>query len=269
MRTPVGVLLLAVLLAACGGSGQSASPQEATSQPASENTSEVEALSGQLTVFAAASLTDAFEDVGDRFSAAHPDVTVAFNFASSSTLATQIVEGGAPADVFASANQTQMDVVDDAGLIAGERTDFTGNRLEIAVEADNPLRIEGLADLSRPDVTLVLAAEEVPAGQYARQALDAQGIQVDPSSLEVDVRAVLSRVALGEADAGVVYASDVATAGEEVEGVEIPSDQNVAASYPIATLADASNPAAAEAFVDYVLSDEGQAVLGEYGFATS
>jgi len=263
MHVRTGVLLLAVLLAACGGA-QSASPPDAASQPASERASE--ALSGELTVFAAASLTDAFEDIGERFTAANPDVEVAFNFGSSSTLATQIVEGGAPADVFASASQTTMDVVNDAELLAGERADFTGNVLEIAVEAGNPLDIQGLEDLARPEVILVLAAEEVAAGQYAREALAAQEIEVNPSSLEVDVRAVLSRVELGEADAGVVYASDVATAGDQIEGVEIPPDQNVPASYPIATLAEAPNPAAGEAFVRYVLSDEGQAVLDEDGF---
>lgn len=261
MRTRVVVgVLLALLLAACGGE-QSAAPSEVASPTGSE------ALSGELTVFAAASLTDAFEAVGERFQQAHPDVDVAFNFASSSTLATQITER-APADVYASANQTQMDVVADADLVAGERTDFAGNSLQIAVEAGNPKEIEGLEDLARADVTLVLAAEEVPAGEYAREALDAQGIEVDPSSLETDVRAVLSRVALGEADAGVVYTSDVASAGDDVEGVDIPPDQNVPASYPIATLTDARNPDAARAFVDYVTASDGQEVLREFGFSS-
>lgn len=265
MRTRVVVgVLLALLLAACGGE-QSAAPSQVASPTGSEAASE--ALSGELTVFAAASLTDAFEVVGERFEQAHPDVDVAFSFASSSTLATQITQG-APADVYASANQTQMDVVADADLVAGERTDFAGNSLQIAVEPGNPKRIEGLEDLAHADVTLVLAAEEVPAGEYARDALDAQGIEVDPSSLETDVRAVLSRVALGEADAGVVYTSDAASAGGDVEGVDIPPDQNVPASYPIATLTDARNPDAARAFVDHVTASDGREVLREFGFSS-
>lgn len=259
MRMAVGPLL-AVLLAACGG-GQSA----AHSEPASAATTD--AVSGELTVFAAASLADAFEAVGERFEQAHPDVDVVFNFASSSTLATQITRG-APADVLASANQTQMDVVDDAGLVSGERTDVAGNSLQIAVEPGNPKDVEGLRDLARDDITVVLAAEEVPAGEYAREALDAQGIELNPASLETDVRAVLSRVALGEADAGVVYTSDVASAGDDIEGVDIPPEQNVPASYPIATLADGPNPDAAAAFVDHVTSDDGQNVLGDFGFSS-
>lgn len=253
-------LLLVVLLAACGGE------QAASSGPGSTAPTAATA-SGAMTVFAAASLTDAFEAASEPFEQAHPGISMAFNFASSSTLATQITEG-APADVFASANQTQMDVVEDAGLVAGQRTDVVGNTLQIAVEPGNPKSIEGLQDLARDDVTVVLAAEEVPAGEYAREALDAQGIEVEPASLETDVRAVLSRVTLGEADAGVVYTSDVATAGDDVEAVDIPPEQNVPATYPIATLTDAPNAAAADAFVDYIVSDEGQELLREFGFSS-
>ncbi|HSJ45248.1 MAG TPA: molybdate ABC transporter substrate-binding protein [Euzebyales bacterium] len=260
IRIVLGVLL-AVVGAACGG-GQAA-PSEAASPSVAATSSE--ALSGALTVFAAASLTGAFEAAAEQFEQAHPHVSVAFNFASSSTLATQIVEG-APADVFASANQPQMDVVEDAGLVA-ERTDLAGNSLQIAVEPGNPKGIDGLQDLARDDVTVVLAAEEVPAGEYGREALDAQDIDVEPASLETDVRAVLSRVALGEADAGVVYTSDIASAGADVEGVDIAAGQNVPATYPIAPLVDAPNPAAAGAFIDYVTSDDGQELLNEFGFS--
>ncbi|HSK98431.1 MAG TPA: molybdate ABC transporter substrate-binding protein, partial [Euzebyales bacterium] len=153
--------LLALLLVACGGGDQEAALSETASRPTSEVAAE--SLSGEVTVFAAASLTDAFEDIGERFEQANPDVDLSFNFGSSSTLASQITEG-APADVFASASQTTMDVVDDAGLLAGERTDFAGNSLQIAVEPGNPKGIGGLEDLARSDVTVVLAAEEVPAG---------------------------------------------------------------------------------------------------------
>lgn len=260
MPVRICVLLWALMLAACGGGGAASPPDTAAPTPGTAATG----LSGQLTVFAAASLTDAFEDIAARFQAAHPDVEVAFNFGGSATLATQITES-APADVFASANQTQMDVVEDAGLVERRRA-FAGNRLEIAVEPGNPLAIAGLEDLARSDVTLVLAAEEVPAGQYARQALDAQGITVDPASLETDVRAVLSRVALGEADAGIVYASDIVAADGGVDGVTVPPDHSVAVTYPIAPLTSATNPAAARAFVEEVVSADGRDILAAHGF---
>lgn len=240
---------MALLLAACGGGGGAA-----------EGEGEEEVV-----VFAAASLTDAFNELGARFAQDNGEATVTFNFASSSQLATQVTEG-APADVFASANQAQMDVVGDAGLLAGEPTVFATNLLAIAVAPGNPLRVTGLADLADPDLTLVLAAPEVPVGQYGREVLDAAGVAVTPSSLEVDVRAVLSRVTLGEADAGLVYASDIAAAGADVEGVAIPEEDNVVASYPIAALRDAPNPGGAAAFIEFVLSPDGRALLAEHGF---
>jgi len=252
-------LALLLLAVACGG-GQTAPAEQVSPGAASPW--------GEVLVFAAASLTDAFEEIAMELSEANPGAKVTYNFAGSQQLAGQITQA-APADVFASANQTQMDVVADAGLVAAEPQIFTSNLLEIAVEPGNPLGIQGLADLSRPDVTLVMAAEEVPAGQYARQALDAAGVQVTPASLETDVRAVLSKVALGEADAGIVYRSDIAAAGDDVEGVEIPLDQNVPASYPIAVLTSAPNPAAARAFVDFVTSRRGQEILAKHGFAAS
>lgn len=222
-------------------------------------------VSGTLTVFAAASLTEAFDELSEVFVAANPDLEVTRNHAGSQTLASQI-EAGAPADVFASADETQMDAVADAGDLAGEPITFAENRLAIAVEPGNPLDIDGPADLADPDLLLVLPAEEVPAGRYARAALEAADVEVSPSSLERDVRAALAKVALGEADAAVVYASDVAVSAGRVDGVAIPAGQNVAASYPIAVLADAPNPGAAEAFVAFVRSDEGQQILAAHGF---
>jgi molybdate transport system substrate-binding protein len=264
VRTVAG-LLFALLLAACAGADQADAPSAPASAPAAGAASESGsgAVSGELTVFAAASLTDAFEDIGARFEQANPDVDVAFNFESSSTLATQITEG-APADVFASASQATMDTVDEAGLVVGDRTDFAGNSLQIAVEPGNPKGIDGLEDLAQPDLTVVLAAEEVPAGEYARQALDEQGIEVEPASLETDVRAVLSRVALGEADAGIVYVTDIMAAGDDVAGIDIPEEDNVIATYPIAVVGDAGAPA--QDFVDFVLSERGQEILTGYGF---
>lgn len=260
MRLGVMVMACCLFAAACAAQGAAGrSTPSATTRP------DASGPAGPVTVFAAASLTDAFEAIGAAFEEAHPASDVTCVFASSSTLATQITQG-APADVFAPADRTQMDAVADTGLVAGRPVAFAGNTLEIVVEDGNPLDIRGLADLTREDVTVVLAAEEVPAGRYAREALDAQGLDVRPASLETDVRAVRSRVVLGEADAGVVYASDIATAGDGVEGVAIPADENVPATYPIATLDDASNPAAARAFVDFVTSADGRRLLREHGF---
>jgi len=203
LRTTTAAVL-ALALTACGTSGAEApaasgGPAEAPSG-GSAPTSEP---SGEVVVFAAASLTDALEAIAADLEAATPGLDVVFSFAGSQQLAAQIAEG-APADVFASADETQMDVVADAGLVAGEPRTFARNSLAIAVEPGNPLGIRGLADLARADVTLVLADEDVPAGRYAAAALEAAGVTVAPASLEVDVRAVLSKVALGEADAAPV-----------------------------------------------------------------
>jgi molybdate transport system substrate-binding protein len=255
VRPRVAGLALAVIAVACGSAG-------ADGDGDGEG-----AVSGELIVFAAASLTDAFDELSEAFEDANPDVEVVFNHAGSQTLASQINEG-APADVFASADTTQMDAVADTGNLAGEPDIFTANLLEIAVEPGNPLGVGGLADLADPELVLVLPAEEVPAGRYAREALDAAGVEVTPASLEQDVRTALSKVELGEADASIVYASDIVAADGRAEGVAIPAEQNVAASYPIAMLANAPNPVAAEAFIAFVLSDAGQEILVAYGFAT-
>lgn len=249
---PFVACLVALALGACATAPADPSPAGDT-------------IAGGVTVFAAASLTDAFTDLGAAFETAHPDTTVTFNFAGSQQLSTQVLEG-APADVFASADQRQMGIVADAGLADGEPAVFAHNRLEIAVEPGNPTGIATLGDLAGDGVVVVLAADEVPAGRYAREALDAAGADVDPASLETDVRAVLTKVSLGEADAGIVYASDIAAAGDRVRGVAIPGDDNVVAAYPIAGLRDAPHPAAARAFVAMVRSDEGRATLERYGF---
>lgn len=223
-------------------------------------------VAGTVTVFAAASLTDAFDGLAEAFVERHEGVAIDVNYAGSQTLARQITEG-APADVLASANVRQMDVVDDAGLLAEPARTFASNTLEIAVEPGNPLGISSLADLTAEDLLLVLPTEEVPAGQYAREVLDAAAVAVAPASLERDVRAALSKIELGEADATIVYASDIVAADGRVAGVAIPPEGNVAATYPIAVLADAPNPAAGEAFVAFVLSEAAQAILTDSGFA--
>lgn len=260
---PALLAALFVALAACGeGSQTTTAAGTGEASPATASA----ALSGELTVFAAASLTDAFAEIGEAFGEDHPDVEVVFSFGPSSGLSVQISEG-APADVFASAAPAQMDAVVEAELVEGDPVTFTGNFLEIAVEPGNPLGITALADLAEADVTLVLAGEDVPVGQYGDEALAAADVEVAPASREVDVRAVLTKVALGEADAGIVYRSDVFAAGDDVEGVEIPEDENVPATYPIAALRGAPNPEAAAAFVEFVLSEEGQDTLVEYGYA--
>ncbi|MDP8970273.1 MAG: molybdate ABC transporter substrate-binding protein [Actinomycetota bacterium] len=259
MRVKGVTCFLALLLTACGGATPSRAARTSSGQiPA-------DALSGEMTVFAASSLTAVLEDVAAAFEAIHRDTDVTFNFAGSQQLAGQIVDG-APADVFAPASPRHMQVVADAGLVAAAPRVFASNLLQVAVEPGNPLGIRRLADLARPDVKVVLAAEEVPAGQYARQALKAAGVHVQPVSLETEVKGVLSKVALGEADAGIVYVTDVIAAGGDVEGVSIPEEFNVAARYPIAVLRTAPNRTGAEAFVGFIMSPRGQAILGEQGF---
>ncbi|NLE21823.1 MAG: molybdate ABC transporter substrate-binding protein [Actinobacteria bacterium] len=216
----------------------------------------------ELTVFAAASLTDAFTQIGADFTAAHPGVKVAFNFAGSNDLGTQIGQG-APADVLATADTGTMDGAGD--LVDGPRP-FAANKLVIAVAPGNPLGITGLEDLSRDGIKVVLAAPEVPAGKYAGDVLSKAGVEVEPVSLEVSVKGVVTKVALGEADAGIVYTTDVAAASGDVKGVPIPDEQNVVAVYPLAAVTASSHADAAADFVDYVLSAEGQRVLEDHGF---
>ncbi len=238
------LILTAALASACGAASTSGSGQR------------------ELTVFAAASLTEAFTRLGDQFTAAHPDVQVTFEFAGSSDLATQLQQG-APADVLATADDANMSKV---ASLTGAPQAFAGNQLVIAVEPGNPRGVGGLADLADRDLKVVLAAPEVPAGKYAREAFAKAGVTVQPVSLEVSVKGVVTKVSLGEADAGIVYVTDVRAARGEIEGVAIPADQNVAATYPIATLDGSAHPGDARAFVDLVLSADGQKVLAEHGF---
>lgn len=249
-------LALTALLAACGSA-----PVLAGREPASGDD-----LSGELTVFAAASLADAFDDIADAFEAAHPDVRVRFNAAGSHTLARQIVQG-APADVYASADATQMRILEDAGSLAGPPARFAGNVLAIAVEPGNPIGIRGLDDLEGPDLLVVLPAEEVPAGAYARQVLDVAGVTVVPASLADDVRGALATVIAGEADAALVYASDIVAAGDRVDGVSIPEETNASADYLIAALAGSANPHAAREFGDFVRARQARAILADHGFS--
>lgn len=256
-----------VIAAACGGASQPATSSLAPSvAPTASPPPAPSPLAGSVTVFAGSSLTDAFKKAGDQLKLKSPGTDYVFNFGSSSTLATQIVNG-APADVFASADDVNMQKIVNAKLNDSAPAFFVGNRLQIAVVAGNPKRIAGLADLAKPGLIVVLAAPTVPAGKYALEALQKAAVTVTPASLEVDVRAVLNKVALGEADAGIVYVTDVKSAGARVAGVEIPEQHQVLARYPIAVVKESKNPRLAKAYVDYLLSDDGQKLLAEFGFS--
>ena len=215
-----------------------------------------------LRVAAAASLTDAFTELGAAFERADPDVEVEFSFASSSDLARQVIEG-APVDVYASADTANMDKVTEAGAVAGTPAVFATNGAEIVVAPGNPLGITGLGDLAERDLVVVVCASEVPCGAYADQVFGRAGVSVTPDSFEENVRGVVTKVTLGEADAGIVYRTDVIGAGERANGVELPDEVNVVAAYPIVSV---SGDGAADRFVEFVTSPLGQDVLASYGF---
>ncbi len=219
-----------------------------------------------LRVFAAASLTGSFTELAHTFEADHPGTTVQLNFGPSSGLAEQ-VRSGAPADVFASASPEVMDglVEDDA---VEEPRDFARNRLAVAVPPDNPGGIASLADLARPGVKLAVCQAQVPCGAVAAEVLDRAGLDVRPATEEVDVKAVLTKVTLGEVDAGLVYVTDVRAAGDDVRGVEIPEDSNASTTYPIAVVGSTEQQRLAQEFVDLVLSTRGTGVLRDAGFAS-
>lgn len=259
MRCAFALVVAMLLAVACGGA--------ATPQPPSPTAwASTASLTGTITVFAGSSLTDAFKKAGDQIKATNPATDYVFNVGSSSTLATQIING-APADVFASADEANMQKIVDAQLTEAPATIFVTNRLQIAVAAGNPKQITGLADLAKAGLIVVLAAPTVPAGKYALDALAKAGVAVKPASQEVDVRSVLNKVALGEADAGIVYVTDVKSAGARVSGVDIPEQHQVIAKYPIAVVKGAKNPILAKAYVDYLLSADGQKMLAEFGFS--
>ena len=247
-RHPAAVALLALALAGCSTSG-AASPPSTT-----------------ITVLAASSLTGAFTELGTRFEADHPGTHVVFSFGGSSTLATQITQG-ASADVFASAGTTIMDAVVTSGD-ADQPTVFARNHLAIAVPSDNPAGIASLADLARSGVKVAVCQPAVPCGALATTVLRQAGLTLTPVSLDADVKAVLTKVTLGEVDAGLVYVTDVASAGDEVVGIEIPADVNASTDYTIATLSASPHRDTAQAFTDYVSSDAASPVLTDAGFTT-
>jgi molybdate transport system substrate-binding protein len=228
----------------------------------------VSSLSGSANIFAAASLTGAFNKIKADFIALNPKVNLTMNYNGSGSLVTQI-QNGAPADVFASADGDNMNKLSGTGKIDFPQN-FADNLLEIVVQQNNPKHIATLADLARPDVSVVLGdPASVPVGKYAKQALAAAGVTVVPKSLELNVTAVTQKIALQEADAGIVYVTDVkasVAAGQFVDGVPIPPAQNIVAVYPIGVLKSSPNQAVAQAFVAYVKSPAGQATLASFGF---
>lgn len=222
-------------------------------------------VAGQITVFAAASLTEAFTEIGADFEAANPGTEVTFNFAGSSALAAQIGQG-APADVFASAASANMATVEDAGDVEGDAVVFAGNRLVIAVPKGNPKGIAGLADLVKPDVKVAMCAEQVPCGAAAKKAFETAAVELTPVTYEQDVKSALSKVTLGEVDAALVYRTDAIAAASAVDGVEFAESTAAVNEYPIAVLKNAPGKATARAFVDHVLSAPAKDVLTTAGF---
>jgi len=261
LGTVAAVAALA-LAAGCGGnSGNDAGSGSGSSPSAASG-----GVTGTVTVFAAASLTESFTTLGKQFEAAHPGTTVKFNFGASSSLAENINQG-APADVFASASAKNMKQVVDAGGASDSKT-FANNVMQIAVPPDNPANVSQVTDLANPKIKVALCQPEVPCGTVAQEVFKKADVTVKPVTQGADVKAVLTTVQLGEVDAGMVYKTDVQAAGAKVKGIEIPADQNASTSYPIAALSKAPNAAGAAAFVDYVLSPDGEKVLEQAGFAS-
>lgn len=251
------------LTAACGSSDDNSSGSGSRSGASASASSG--GVSGTVTVFAAASLTESFTRIGKDFEAANPGTHVTFNFAGSSALATQI-DQGAPADVFASASPTTMKTVTDAGDADGTPTTFVKNQLVIAVPRGNPMGIERLSDLTAAGVKVALCAEQVPCGAAAKKALGAAKVNLTPVTQEQDVKAALSKVKLGEVDAALVYRTDARAASSDVDAIEFPESAGAVNEYPIVVLKNAPNRPGADAFVRYVLSVQGNAVLTGAGF---
>ncbi len=253
-RLLIGVLGAIGLVAAACGSDNSGGSAATTA-----------ALQGNITVFAAASLTAAFDDIGAAFTQVNPQAKATFSFDASSALVQQINQG-APADLFASADQANMDKLTKAGNNGTAPVIFATNLLGVIVAPGNPKGITGVQDLGKADLKVVVCAPEVPCGAYAKQIFDAAGVTVIPASLEQNVKGVVTKVTAGEADAGIVYVTDIAAAGDKAAGVDIPKNINVVAQYPIASTKASTNAAVDQGFINFVLGSQGQAILKKYGF---
>lgn len=256
MKRLVGALVTGLLLTTIAACSDSALDGDVVAEPRQET----------LTVFAAASLKAPFTQIGERFERENPGITVRFSFAGSTDLVAQLQQG-APADVFASADTTTMDLAITANLLEGSPRDFATNTLQIATPPDNPAKIGSLADLAGPDVKVVVCGPAVPCGAAAADVQKVSGVDLSPVSEEQSVTDVLGKVISGEADAGLVYVTDVEGAGDQVHGVTFPEAAEVVNTYPIAALSDSDNLDTAEMFTDFVTGTEGQAILAAAGFA--
>jgi len=245
---------VALLVTGCGSNSDSGSGSS-PSAPAPRT----------LTVFAAASLTESFNAMKPEFEAAHPGVTVKYSFQGSSTLVQQL-SNGAPADVFASADQANMDKATQAGVITGTPTVFATNKLTIAVGPGNPKGITTFADLAKNGLKVVVCAQQVPCGSATQKVEQQTGVTIKPVSEEQDVKQVLTKVESGDADAGLVYVTDAATAGGKVTQVQFPEAAQAINNYPIATVKNAPQADLAQQFVQFVLGPQGQAELAKVGF---
>jgi molybdate transport system substrate-binding protein len=254
-------ILTTALVASIVGCG----PPDPERAPGGDSADATDEPRSAILVSAAASLSDAFAEVGSSFEAAHPGMDVVLNLGGSSSLVTQILEG-APIDVFASADRETMDRVVEAGEAFGAPRSFGRNRLRIAVPRGNPAGITGLRDFADPALLIGLCAEDVPCGRFARRTLARARVAPSLDTNEPDVRALLTKIELGELDAGITYVTDVMAAGGRVEGIEIPDSVNIVVDYPIARLAHAPDREGANAFVAFVLSEEGRAILERHGF---
>jgi len=248
--------VIALTVGACGSDTPASGPSAGATSAG---------VTGEVHVFAAASLTESFTQIGKDFEAANPGSKVIFNFAASSALATQINQG-APADVFAAASPATMKTVTDAGNGEGTPVTFVKNQLVIAVPKGNAKGIAGLSDLTKPGLKVALCAEQVPCGAAAKKALDAAGVKLTPVTLEQDVKAALAKVKLGEVDAALVYRTDAKSATSDVDGIEFPESAGATNDYPIIALKNGLNTAGAQAFLAYVRSDKGRSVLAQTGF---
>lgn len=267
-RIFAGLAVTALAVAGCSSSsGDSGSGPADTSSAATSAAPTGPVLKGSIVVFAAASLTGTFTELGKQFEAAHPGVTVTFSYGGSSDLATSI-NGGAPGDVFASASANTMNTVVQAGNATGPQN-FARNVMEIATVPGNPKGIKSLADLTSSSLKVAICQARVPCGDAATALFAKAGLTITPVTLEKDVKSTLAKVTSKEVDAGIVYVTDVKAAGSSVTGVQIPDAQNYVTTYPIATLKETKNAETAQAFVDFVLGEDGQLVMKKAGFLSA
>jgi molybdate transport system substrate-binding protein len=275
LKRPASLLVVLLALfglvaAACGSDDSSSSSTTSAvattaSSAATTTTTTTPPVTGNITVFAAASLTAAFNDIGAAFAKANPQAKATFSYDASSALVAQIIQG-APADVFASADTANMDKLTTPGLNAAPPVIFATNLLGIIVPKGNPKGITGVADLAKPDLKVVLCADGVPCGTYAKQILASANVTVTPVSLEQNVKGVVTKVTAGEADAGIVYVTDITAAGGAAQAITIPTNINVVAKYPAAVVEATKSLATSTAFVTYLTSTDAQAILAKYGF---